>query len=336
MRQTLQSSSFRLFNLGFRATLVLLFGYAMITTSFTSSTNHLNLIDDDCSPYLTIRNNGNCAVNIYHWVSNGDIYFTTIQAGSEWTTQTGDGEKWRALDIVNDWQNLQYDEHYMLSGCHNQTWNISPSYCGTPGDFCLDGLLENPSFENGVNGWYKTGGNFSTGSSFAVDGHRNAFFYSDPNWTNKVYQVIDNVLDGNEYNLNFYAGVHHTGYNHRGRLAFYNNSDQIIGSDQVQIDYDVDNGSGLQEYNLTVVAPAGSAYAAVEFLNDGDYIKIDAVCLSTSNTNTALAPPPYLASLKKDEFRFFFSVSALRKLNRRDLNILARRNENELYLINIL
>ena len=80
---------------------------------------------------LTIKNNGACAVNIYWWTNDGDVYYTTIQPGAHWVINTSDGHRWRAVDTGNVWADLQYDESYTVNHNATQTWNISPDYCQT-------------------------------------------------------------------------------------------------------------------------------------------------------------------------------------------------------------
>ena len=89
--------------------------------------------------HLTINNMGNCTVNIYYWKADGDVYYTTIQPGSNWVVTTYEGHKWRAVDTQNQWSNLLYDKHYMVNTDNNQTWNITPDYCSSSCDDVTSG-----------------------------------------------------------------------------------------------------------------------------------------------------------------------------------------------------
>ena len=98
------------------------------------TTNDVFVTECDCAgtvvqPELTINNNGSCPVDIFWWIPTGDQYYTTIQPGGSWTITTSDGHKWRAVNPNPEWLNLLYDEHYMISGCNNQTWTVTADYC---------------------------------------------------------------------------------------------------------------------------------------------------------------------------------------------------------------
>ena len=84
---------------------------------------------DAIAHYLTIKNEGDCAVNIYKWVTTGDIFKTTLQPGQNYRVTGLNGTKYRAVDTNNDWQNLVYDQHYMFNNNTYQNWTINPTYC---------------------------------------------------------------------------------------------------------------------------------------------------------------------------------------------------------------
>ena len=107
---------------------LMIFGL-MMTFGLQSAQAEKNL-DEDTQKYLRINNNGNCAVNIYYWITSGDVFYTTINPGGHWDVITYNGHKWRAVDTDNVWNNLQYDQSYMVNNNTNQTWNITPNYCG--------------------------------------------------------------------------------------------------------------------------------------------------------------------------------------------------------------
>ena len=78
---------------------------------------------------LTIKNTGSCPVEIYHWLTTGDVYKTTIQAGGSWTTATQEGQMWRAINTTPVWTALKYDQHYTVNANATQTWTLTPTYC---------------------------------------------------------------------------------------------------------------------------------------------------------------------------------------------------------------
>ena len=105
---------------------------------------------------------------------------------------------------------------------------------------CPDNLLVNPSFEGSTLGWLSSGGNLYYGSGYQVCGHNNGFL-----------QATTSNASGN-----------------------------YLAGESRQIDHDVDVGNTLKYYSISSVAPSGTAYLRVEGYANGDYIKIDQVCLT--------------------------------------------------------
>ena len=90
----------------------------------------LSYLSVDCNPNVTIHNNGNCEVNIYHWLPAGDVFVGNVSAGHSITLNAAaDGEKYRVTNVSPDWNNLTFDEHYMANGCHDQSFSVDPNYC---------------------------------------------------------------------------------------------------------------------------------------------------------------------------------------------------------------
>ena len=124
--------------------------------SIDLSTNYCGV----CQANITVRNNGNCETCIYRWLPSGDVPLTTLQPGHSYTISGAyDCDKYRATDC-GPWNNLSFDESFMKSGCSNQTWNLSPNYCGAAlppdpvcgscnSEFVFDGDIElvNGSYE---------------------------------------------------------------------------------------------------------------------------------------------------------------------------------------------
>jgi len=83
-----------------------------------------------CDQKVTINNNGTCPIEIYKWVSGGDVYEATIAAGGTITINTEIGLMWRATDAPEpDFHNLKFDKSYTSTDGCDQVWNLSPSYC---------------------------------------------------------------------------------------------------------------------------------------------------------------------------------------------------------------
>ncbi len=78
---------------------------------------------------LTVNNNGDCPVRLYHWVATGDIYLTTINAGSSYNLDAAAGSMYRVINTDHVWSNLLFDEHTTLTADCEQTWNVNPQYC---------------------------------------------------------------------------------------------------------------------------------------------------------------------------------------------------------------
>ncbi len=80
----------------------------------------------NCTSTLDICNDGDCPVNLYHWVPSGDIFLTTLEPGQCHETESTSGEMYRIVDTNNNWNNLIIDEHYTVAECEDQTWTVSP------------------------------------------------------------------------------------------------------------------------------------------------------------------------------------------------------------------
>ena len=102
-----------------------------------------------CTPKITIKNNGQCAVNLYLWEAAGDIFQKKLDAGQSWTGNTQKGKRWRVVDTHNVWSNLKFDKSYHATDACTQTFSFNPTYCvpvfecpalkANKGDACNDG-----------------------------------------------------------------------------------------------------------------------------------------------------------------------------------------------------
>lgn len=151
--------------------------------------------------------------------------------------------------------------------------------CGT--------LLSNPSFEDGLNPWkFNSNTQYNRSTRYRADGNYMVWIYK--RYSHKKDAVIyqDAVaLPGAKYSFSFYSGTHRPNYNHEVAIEFYNQYGAQLKRKAVQIDFDVDNGSILKEYQLSEIAPSGTTKIRFIGTADGDYLKLDAICVQVDKTN---------------------------------------------------
>ncbi|MFN3851730.1 MAG: CUB domain-containing protein [Spirosomataceae bacterium] len=146
---------------------------------------------------------------------------------------------------------------------------------------CTGSLLTNNSFENGITGWNYAGGNAYNGTGYQVCGSYNG--YLEATTTNAWLWQQVSATAGSTYFLSFFGGTHNPAFSHFVRIGFYNSSNTMIGSNQVNVDYDVDTNNDIAYYSFSATAPAGTSYLRVEAYANGDFIKLDQMCLSTTS-----------------------------------------------------
>ncbi|MFN8487769.1 MAG: SdrD B-like domain-containing protein [Caldilineaceae bacterium] len=164
----------------------------------------------------------------------------------------------------------------------------------TPAGACVGGLLKNYSFEQGGSNvqppyWSVSNGQAYQGSGYAVDGVQNAYLQVNVTGSTALfYQDVTGVTPGTQLTLNFYGGTHKPSYNHTVTIEFYNATNTKLGaSTAIQVDRDVDlYPYTLQAYSVQATVPTGTTYVRVVGSADGDYLKLDAMCLQ-ANTPTA-------------------------------------------------
>jgi len=173
-------------------------------------------------------------------------------------------------------------------------WDATIS-CVTPPCTCTGNLLTNNSFENGITGWSSSGGNAYNGTDYQVCGSYNG--YLEATTTNAwLWQQVSATV-GTTYNLSFWGGTHDPNFTHYVRLGFYNSSNALIGSNQLNVDYDVDPNNDLAFYSFSSTAPANTSYMRVEVFANGDYVKLDQMCLSNAATSgSANCTPPVVTA----------------------------------------
>lgn len=147
-------------------------------------------------------------------------------------------------------------------------------------------MIQNWSFElplvSGQNIQYWTEkpyeGRLAQSSGYQAEGVNGAFI--GPN--ESLYQDA-NASAGRTYSLTFWAGTHDPSQNETVRLQFLNAAGQVIASQMVNIDYDVDLHPAyprVTQYSAQLTVPGGATKVRVRAQNDGNNtFKFDAVCL---------------------------------------------------------
>lgn len=148
---------------------------------------------------------------------------------------------------------------------------------------CDNNVLTNASFENGFNGWTKTG-TWTQNTTYDVCGTYAAVLEG----AGTLYQQYQ-VAPGAVVNFSVYGG-YHVQKGQTFKLSFYNSSNTFLSGKTVAVDWDVDtapaNTTILKQYVLNATAPANTAYVRAEAVsNAGDWFKIDAACMQVT-------PPP--------------------------------------------
>jgi hypothetical protein len=160
---------------------------------------------------------------------------------------------------------------------------------------CTGNLLQNGSFElplvpgQNIQYWIEKPyeGSISQGSGYQADGSNGAFIGRDE----RLYQAVS-ASAGNTYTVTFWAGTHDPSQDETVKLQFLDASNNVIGSQSVNINYDVDNDNTaprVTQYTLQGTAPNGTVSVRVMARNDGrNTFKFDAACL----TGTQSDPTP--------------------------------------------
>ena len=157
---------------------------------------------------------------------------------------------------------------------------------GIVGNGCGD-LLSNPSFENGLTPWqFNSNTRYNRSTKYRADGDYMVWIYKRYSYKDDATIYQDAVaLPGAIYSFSFYAGTHRPSYNHEVAIEFYNQYGAKLKRKAVQIDFDVDNGTILKEYYLSETAPSGTTKIRFIGTADGDYLKLDAICVQVDKSN---------------------------------------------------
>jgi hypothetical protein len=164
---------------------------------------------------------------------------------------------------------------------------------------CVGNLLQNGSFElplvSGQNIQFWTEkpneGSISQGGGYQADGLNGAFIGK----SERLYQAVS-VSAGNTYTVTFWAGTHDPRQNETVSLEFLDASNNVISSQTVDIDYDVDNDNTaprVTQYTLQGTAPASAVKVRVIGRNTGNNtFKFDAACLTGAVPTLTPTPSP--------------------------------------------
>ncbi|MCB9319115.1 MAG: T9SS type A sorting domain-containing protein [Lewinellaceae bacterium] len=223
--------------------------------------------ENTCKPTVKFTNSDCSSVT----VKKGTTTVATITGGGFWNGDASDG------DVFDFYLSTNKFDSYTVAGCSAQNYTVHPGGCSNY--TCPESLVVNPSFENTIQGWTVVGDyNFTT--HYAVNGNYVVFIKPSTQGQTATISQNVNVTTGTVYSLDFFAGTHEPSFNHTLSIEFYTQAGTLLGSQSVQVDHDVDPNQDLKAYNLTMTAPQGSRYVKIIGRASGDYLKLDALCLT--------------------------------------------------------
>lgn len=165
------------------------------------------------------------------------------------------------------------------------TYRLQATNCTCPGN-----LVTNPSFENGINGWSFYNGNFSA-ATFGAQCGTYAGHFQHTSGSGGFRQTINGLTAGTNLVLSFYGGVHQSSFNQRFGLRYYNASGTLIGESFVDVDGPLPD---MNFYTIYSTIPANTTQVRVEGWTNGDWLKVDQICLTVSSQcdpDNSAAPP---------------------------------------------
>lgn len=150
-----------------------------------------------------------------------------------------------------------------------------PSYCTD----CVDNKLKNPSFEvNGTANWSSAGKQFGTDVDYKVCGATAGVFEGPGSFWQDV-----TVFEGSQVTLKIWGAIHE-GANQKFQLVFLGlDGKQVPGSTIASVDIKkvvTDAPYGLSQYTVSGKAPEGAKKVRVQGVSTGNWIKVDAACLT--------------------------------------------------------
>ena len=150
-----------------------------------------------------------------------------------------------------------------------------------------DELFINSSFEDGLSPWrFNSNTQYNQSTRYVADGNFIVWIYKRYSYKDDavIYQDAP-ALPGAVYSFSFHAGTHEPSHNHEVAIEFYNTFGAKLARKAIQIDYDVDNGNALQEYQLEETAPSGTTKIRFVGISGGNYLKLDDICVQIDKSN---------------------------------------------------
>ncbi|CAG5003414.1 hypothetical protein DYBT9275_03147 [Dyadobacter sp. CECT 9275] len=140
---------------------------------------------------------------------------------------------------------------------------------------CDGNVLQNGSFETS-GGWNVSSGTLSYANDHDVCGDKSGMLVG----SGLLYQEF-NAAQGTRVDFKIYGGVNNDNRTNRFRITFYNASSQIITGNHNKsepVNY-VYGDYHLQKYQLSSVAPEGTAKVRIEIYSEGNTFKFDGACV---------------------------------------------------------
>lgn len=234
--------------------------------------------------------NGANTINGTSYNVSGAVYNLTTTPGPLVFTNPGSGLQGLEIRmVISDGSgvnpcNLPAGNTWTSSTNHFINITGSPCATTTPCS-CPGNLVTNPSFENGTTGWSWSGGNFNAGNGAVACGSFSGDFQITNASSNWVSQTIGTDLAiGTVINTKVYAGTHNNSFYHAVSINFFDaNWTWLSSSVSVEVNKVLSAApTGPQLYNITATVPAGAKYTQVSFGGNGDWIKTDQWCVTTT------------------------------------------------------
>jgi len=86
----------------------------------------------NCTVATICNESSYCPVRMLEWLPDGDVDIAILQPNVCMDIDAYDGMKIRLVNPNTNWQNLLFDEHFMVNGCTPQSYDVNPDYCDPP------------------------------------------------------------------------------------------------------------------------------------------------------------------------------------------------------------
>lgn len=160
---------------------------------------------------------------------------------------------------------------------------------------CTANIVTNGTFNSNTASWTSSNGNFSSANIYPQCGSARHAMIKHTSGIAEFYQDITGVLEGSSLQFSFWGGVHVTSYDATFGLEFYNSATPsagtLISQSKLQVDKTLTGTPAMQFYSTTVVVPAGTVKIRVRGSTNGDWLKVDEVCLQTTAPSNLCTPP---------------------------------------------